>query len=223
LEFWRLTAHYFRNAPNVIFEIFNEPQSIEPEEWRGNATQIIQAIRAQGADQLVIVGGIDYGKDLSWVMQHPIDDENIAYASHIYPAHPRSSWGHWFGTVAEKYPVVITEWGFMDDSKDPSQAYLVGDQIRYGDPFVTYLKEHNIGWVACWYDDEWAPPMFSEGRTSYTQYGEFIIQQLNKSNRAGEFTDWRSNKMINGEQNCTAEVVGKIRREIMSVTFRRPR
>jgi hypothetical protein len=69
----------------------------------------------------------------------------------------------------------------MDDSKDPSQAYLVGDQIGYGDPFLKYLKEKNIGWVACWYDDEWEPPMFSEGRASYTQYGEFVLQQLNEA------------------------------------------
>jgi aryl-phospho-beta-D-glucosidase BglC (GH1 family) len=181
LEFWQSTAYYFRNVPNVIFEIFNEPQSITAEEWRSNATEIIQEIRAQGADQLVIVGGIDYGKDLSWVLEHPIDDENVAYASHVYPAHPSSSWQHWFGRVAVKYPVLITEWGFMDDSETPSQAYLVGDEITYGNPFLTYLGKRNIGWVACWYDDEWAPPMFTEGGISYTGYGEFIIQRLNEA------------------------------------------
>jgi len=179
LQFWQLTARYFRNAPNVIFEIFNEPQSIEAEVWHSSATEIIQAIRAQGADQLVIVGGIDYGKDLSWVAELPIDDSNVAYSSHIYPAHSSSSWRHWFGNVSEKYPVVITEWGFMDDSTDSSQAHLVGDQVTYGDPLLTYLWERNMGWVACWFDDKWAPPMFTEDRMSYTKFGEFVLQQLN--------------------------------------------
>lgn len=180
LEFWRLIASYFRDVPNVIFEIFNEPQSIGAEEWRSNAVEIIQAIREQGASQLVVVGGIDYGKDLSWVIEHPIDDENIAYASHIYPAHSGYSWQHWFGTVAEKYPVLVTEWGFMDENRNSSQSYLAGDQITYGEPFLEYLNARNIGWVACWYDDEWLPPMFTEGWMSYTRYGEFVMQQLKK-------------------------------------------
>jgi aryl-phospho-beta-D-glucosidase BglC (GH1 family) len=178
LKFWRSTARYFRDTPHVIFEIFNEPQSITAGEWQSSATGIIQAIRAQGAEQLVIVGGLDYGKDLSWVMEQPVEDENVAYASHIYPAHPRSSWQHWFGEVAGKYPVVITEWGFMQDNGEPSQAYLVGDQDSYGASFLNYLHEKNIGWVACWYDDQWQPPMFTEGREGYTSYGEFVIGQL---------------------------------------------
>ena len=178
LEFWRTTAGYFSQAPHVIFEIFNEPQSIRAADWQGSAEEIVQAIRGAGADQLVIVGGIDYGKDLSWVLEHPVRDANVAYASHIYPAHPRTSWQHWFGDVAEEYPVLITEWGFMSEAGDSSQAYLVGDPSTYGDPFLGYLSERNIGWVACWYDDKWLPPMFTENRKSYTQYGEFVLQQL---------------------------------------------
>ncbi|MGE5462481.1 MAG: glycoside hydrolase family 5 protein, partial [Syntrophothermus sp.] len=65
LAFWRSTARYFRETPNVIFEIFNEPQSIAAAEWHSSATAIVRAIREQGADQLVIVGGLEYGKDLS--------------------------------------------------------------------------------------------------------------------------------------------------------------
>jgi endoglucanase len=140
MEFWKLTARYFRTVPNVIFEIFNEPSSIGAEEWRNNALEIIQAIREQGANQLVVVGGIDYSKDLSWVIEHPITEENIAFASHIYPVHSSNLWDHWFGTVAEKYPVLVTEWGFMDENRNSSESYLAGDQTSYGQPFLEYLK-----------------------------------------------------------------------------------
>jgi aryl-phospho-beta-D-glucosidase BglC (GH1 family) len=182
LAFWRSTAGYFQDAPNVIFEIFNEPQSIAADEWRGSAIDITQAIRQQGAEQLVIVGGLDYGRDLSWVQELPLEDANVAYASHIYPAHSSSSWGHWFGEVADSYPVVITEWGFMDDNGDPAQSYLVGDQASYGEPFLRYLGDRSIGWVACWYDDEWLPPIFTQGRQGYTPYGKFILRQLKDTN-----------------------------------------
>ncbi|MEN6524249.1 MAG: glycoside hydrolase family 5 protein, partial [Anaerolineaceae bacterium] len=160
MEFWQLMASFFQDSPNVIFEIFNEPQSIGALEWQANATEIVQAIRKQGAKQMIIVGGIDYGKDLSWVVENPIKAENIAYASHIYPSHSSYSYDDWFGTVAAKYPVLITEWGFMDENRKEGPSYLSGDEESYGKPFLKYLDDRDIGWVACWYDDEWLPPMF---------------------------------------------------------------
>lgn len=178
LEFWRLIATYFRDAPNVIFEIFNEPQSIEAIDWHKNASDIVQIIREQGAEQMIIVGGIDYGKDLSWVVENPINAENIAYASHIYPSHSSYSYDDWFGIVAAKYPVLITEWGFMDENSNEGPSYLSGDEESYGNPFLKYLDDRDIGWVACWYDDEWLPPMFTQGWTGYTNYGDFIIKEL---------------------------------------------
>lgn len=180
LEFWRSTAHYFRNTPHVIFEVFNEPQGISARDWQSSATQIVQAIREQGAAQLVIVGGVEYGKDLSWVLENPIQDRNLAYASHIYPAHSRDTWQFYFGEVAETYPVIMTEWGFMTNSPDSESTYLVGTADTYGRPLLTYLSGHQAGWIACWYDDRWLPPMFQEGRSGYTAYGEFVLDALQK-------------------------------------------
>lgn len=50
-------------APNVIFELFNEPQGISSAQWHDPATGIIRLIRAQGANQLVIIGGTDYAAE----------------------------------------------------------------------------------------------------------------------------------------------------------------
>jgi hypothetical protein len=113
-------------------------------------------------------------------MEHPIDDKNISYAAHIYPVHASSQWQHLFGTTAEKYPVLITEWGFMDEDRNATQSYLAGDRITYGEPFLEYLSARNIGWVACWYDDQWEPAMFTENWQGLTRYGEFVMRQLKK-------------------------------------------
>jgi len=178
LAFWRQVAGYFKDAPHVLFEIFNEPAGISPAEWRQNAQEISSVIRAAGASQPIIVGGVEYSKDLSWVLDKPVAGENIAYAAHIYPAHSNTSWDAWFGEVSQQYPVLVTEWGWMADSTDSETAYLVGSETSYGRPFLDYLKEHQIGWVACWYDDEWLPAMFEKGFTHLTGYGEFVIKNL---------------------------------------------
>jgi hypothetical protein len=178
-QFWTLAADYFKDAPNVIFEIFNEPANIDAGIWAENAQELVDIIRAQGAGQPIIVGGINYSKDLSWVKETPIDDENIIYASHIYPAVNSLRWGDYFGEVAESHPVLITEWGFMDDNRSTTEQYfLVGDEGSYGAPLLHYLEEKGVGWIACWFDETWEPQIFHEDFKSYTSYGRFVMRKL---------------------------------------------
>ncbi len=178
IAFWRQVAAYFKETPHVIFEIFNEPAEISAADWRRNAQSLVDAIRSTGANQLIIVGGIDYSRDLSWVLETPIEDDNIAYAAHIYPAHSKTSWDPWFGEVSGKYPVVMTEWGWMESDPGGEQSYLVGSQKRVGEPLMAYLDLRGIGWVACWYDDEWKPAMFEKGLQQPTPFGQFVLQRL---------------------------------------------
>jgi hypothetical protein len=56
---------------------------------------MVNVIRSKGAQQLINVGGIEYPRDLSWVLVVRIEGENIAYAAHIYLAHSRYSWDRW--------------------------------------------------------------------------------------------------------------------------------
>jgi endoglucanase len=184
IEFWKLVSFYFRDTPNVIFEIWNEPAGgISADAWQKNAVDIVRIIRSQGAKQLVIVGGIDYSRDLSWVIQHPLMEDNVAYAAHIYPAHPSSMWDTWFGDVGQTFPVIVTEWGFMDENRNDAPSYLIGTRTSYGEPFLKYLDERGIGWVACWWDDEWKPPMYTRGWKAPTNYGQFITEKLQEHER----------------------------------------
>lgn len=181
LAFWTQTKAYFKVAPHVIFEIFNEPAHIQAESWRENAQVLIGAIRAQGADQLIIAGGVEYSRDLSWVLDCPLQDSNLAYAAHIYPSHSQALWDYWFGDAAERYPVLLTEWGFMQPDGELKHDYLVGDAESYGEPLLAYAGERLSGWVACWYDDAWYPPMFTKGMKEATALGEFVLDRLIKS------------------------------------------
>jgi len=178
-EFWMAVATYFKDTPNVIFDLWNEPAGgISAETWQRNATEIIQLIRTQGAQQLVLIGGLEYARDLSWVLEIPFQDDNVAYAVHIYPAHSRVMWDTWFGDVSEEYPVVASEWGYMDENRENSPSHLAGDQVSYAEPLLSYLDAHGMGWIACWYDDEWTPPMFFPRWESPTRFGIFVLEQL---------------------------------------------
>jgi hypothetical protein len=179
-NFWERVASHFKAEPHVIFEIFNEPQNIPATDWRRCANRLVRGIRAQGARQLIIVGGLDYGRKLDWVLREPVAGENIAYASHIFPSHAQSGWDHDFGNVGARYPVVITEWGFIDKKQtpNPSDTYLSGDVSTYGGPLMSYLAERGIGWVACWFDEQWQPAMLLPGGNEYTSWGKFATLEL---------------------------------------------
>lgn len=178
IKFWRKMARYYKDVPNVIFEIYNEPALISSQDWYKCADEIVSAIRNEGAEQLIIVGGIDYSYNLSWVKDTPINDNNIAYTTHVYPS--KENWDYNFGDISKEYPVIVTEWGFMDksDSTKLNQLYLVGDVESFGEPFLEYLKINNIGWIACWYDDTWEPPLFTKDFKDTTNYGKFVFSNL---------------------------------------------
>lgn len=178
-NFWTVITNRFMDNPGVIFELCNEPADITPEQWSGAAEKLINIIRSKGAKQLIIVGGVQYAQDLSWIAKTKINDANIVYASHIYPAHGKENWDHWFGTMSESKPVLITEWGYMDENRNSTeQKYLVGDKETYGMPFLNYLSKRRIGWVACWYDDTWEPEILTKGGLGYTNFGQFVIDEL---------------------------------------------
>jgi hypothetical protein len=175
--FWSATAAYFRGTPHTLFEIFNEPAGITADRWQLAATELVRSIRGVGGRQIVIVGGIDFASDASWVASRPMTDDNVAYAVHVYPG-TSPEWTHLFGGISTRYPVLVTEWGFMDENPSPSQDYLNGSAATYGDRLMTFLGERGIGWVACWWDAAWEPPMLARDGTDYTRFGQFVLHQL---------------------------------------------
>lgn len=65
-DFWsRLSSHYKTNSA-VIFGLMNEPNSMPTEQWAQAANAGIAAIRASGAQQLVLVPGNAWTGAHSW-------------------------------------------------------------------------------------------------------------------------------------------------------------
>ena len=77
-QFWEQTASYFKDATNVIFEIYNEPACIGSASWEGAAKEITNVIRESGANQLIIIGSPDYSYNLSWIKESSISDPNAS-------------------------------------------------------------------------------------------------------------------------------------------------
>lgn len=66
-DFWRRLAMHYRDNPRVIFGLMNEPYGISGEAWAAVANDALAAIRAGGANNLVLVPGTAWTGAYSWL------------------------------------------------------------------------------------------------------------------------------------------------------------
>jgi len=149
ITFWSQVAARYKNNPWVMFELYNEPHDVTWSQWlNGDATyagmqNMYDAIREQGADNVVIVGGLNWAYDLSGVGQgYAVKGSNIAYATHPYnyPGKLIDDWASGFGFLAASYPIIMTEFG-----QYCATSTYVADLLNYAES----LGMHWTAWA--WY------------------------------------------------------------------------
>jgi hypothetical protein len=125
--FWASVARTFKADPFVVFDLYNEPHDIDwrcwrdgctlPEGWRTAGMQrLVDAVRAAGARQPLILSGIDWSTDLSsWLKYRPRDPQDKLIAGiHAFDfsfCQAAACWSGHIGAVAREVPVAVTELG----------------------------------------------------------------------------------------------------------------
>ena len=118
-QVWEIFARRYGGLAHVAFDLWNEPHNCSWRDWQRAAQPLIDAIRAAGATEtLIVVGGLDWAYDLSALSDpgNRLSGGPLAYATHPYPfkggpAHGRAEWDRFFGNVAREVPVLVTEFG----------------------------------------------------------------------------------------------------------------
>jgi endoglucanase len=151
ITYWSQVAAQFKNNAWVMFELYNEPHDITWAQWlNGDSTnniagmqQLYNAVRGAGAENTVLVGGLNWAFDLSGIGQgYAVQGTNIAYATHPYDYAGKqvADWPAAFGYLVPTYPVVMTEFG----------QYCNTD--TYVSDLLTYAQTNQISWTAwAWY------------------------------------------------------------------------
>jgi hypothetical protein len=167
-RFWRSVASTFKQDHALIFDLYNEPNHVGWRCWRdgcqipahddGHGRQpsyraagmqeLVDVIRATGARQPLLLGGISWALDMSgWIAHAPRDRLHALVASgHTYgglapcEAACRSD----YVTTHRRYPVVLGELGETD--------------CRHGyiDEFMAFADRQGIGYLG-WTWDAVAP------------------------------------------------------------------
>ena len=157
IRVWRWLAEQFKGDERILFEIYNEPgPAPTPRNWQlwlkggsfprnpdGQAVgmqSLITAIRGAGANNVIIIPGLQLEKSLAGI-PIPYDPiNNFAFGVHTPDLDMGpSGWDRDFGYLTSRYPVVLTEW--VAGSKSP----MCSDNAEVAGPqFLSYVKAHNI-------------------------------------------------------------------------------
>ncbi len=185
LEFWRTISRRFAGIPTVAFyEIFNEPTvfngqlgTTDWQRWKAFNEEVIGVIYAHDRDVIPLVAGFNWAYDLTPVGEAPIEAEGIGYVSHPYPMKVEEPWEpHWerdFGFVADKFPVFVTEFGFILEDHPDAHIPAIGDE-RYGEIVTDYFADKGISWAAWCFDPDWPAQLIADWDYTPTVAGEFF-------------------------------------------------
>jgi hypothetical protein len=101
--------------------------------------QLLDAVRATGADNVVMAGGLSWSGDLSqWLANKPSDPKNnLAASFHSYNmtnCHDQTCWDSQVKPVAQQVPVITGELGENDCAHgyiDQFMAWADGNGVSY--------------------------------------------------------------------------------------------
>jgi endoglucanase len=162
VPFWASVARTFKGNDAVIFDLFNEPYperaagASEGEGWRcwlhggrcagisfreAGMQTLVDEIRATGARNVIMLGGLEYSNDLTqWLAHEPADSaRNLAASWHSYNFNAcvtRSCWARQIAPVIARVPVIAGEIG----ENDCADGYIT--------PLMRWLDSRSTSYLA---------------------------------------------------------------------------
>ena len=144
-DYWREMAQEFKDNPYVWFNLHNEPgnHTTQADKWVDYHRELIDIIRAEGANNMIIVDGEAWGQDYltQTIANHAHEviagNENIVFSVHVYDQWNSQDLGVYFDSLqAQNIPIIVGEYG----SETNNQSTLAATEQMFG-----AVQEREIG------------------------------------------------------------------------------
>ncbi|MHB1037581.1 MAG: glycoside hydrolase family 5 protein [Pirellulales bacterium] len=210
LAFWKDLAPVYANHPAVIYDLYNEPHDVTWDVWLngGQVTdrpnnrragpprtfeavgmqKLLDTVRAAGAKNVVIAGGLDWAYDFSGILDgRQLKDPSgngVIYANHAYnnKGHSVDVWIARMEKASAKLPVIVSEFG---GSGGPNRRSRRGSPQAgpTGDDWLLHvmqaLEDHGWSWTAWDLHPSAGPTLISDWNyTPSPDFGVFVKQAL---------------------------------------------
>ena len=129
--------------PNVIYEIFNEPEGETWPEVKAYATEIIATIRTYDWDNIILVGNPHWDQDIDLVANDPLKGfTNIMYTVHFYAAtHKQELRNKCDEALKKGIPIFISESAGMEAS---GNGAINDNEWQL---WINWAEKNKISWI----------------------------------------------------------------------------
>ena len=142
-QFFTEMAGTYGRYPNVIYEIFNEPDYESWDSVKIYSNEIISAIRKIDPDNIILVGSPHWDQDINIVADAPLTNlSNIMYTVHFYAAtHKQQLRDRCDYALNKGIPIFISESAGMAATGDGPINYEEWNK------WIEWSEKNNISWV----------------------------------------------------------------------------
>ena len=146
IQFFDTYSKMYKDQSNIIYEICNEPTGTPWNQLRPYAVDVVNTIRANDPDAIIVVGTNTWSQDVDEVATNggKIDDPNVMYTIHFYSGSHGESLREKVRTALKAgTPVFCTEFGVCDASGNG------GFNLEEADRWIDFFEENGISYC-CW-------------------------------------------------------------------------
>lgn len=143
-DFFTRVANKYKDYPNIIYEIFNEPVEDSWEDVKAYSEEIIKTIRAIDKRNIILVGTPHWDQDIHLAADNPIQGyNNIMYTLHFYAATHKQELRDRANYALQKgLPVFVSECAGMEATGDGPIDHQEWKR------WVDWMANHGLSWVA---------------------------------------------------------------------------
>jgi endoglucanase len=189
-EFFVEMAKKYKGVPNVMYEIWNEPERESLETVKKYSEELIKEIRKYDSDNLIIVGSPHWDQDVDVISKSPIIGyKNIAYSFHFYASdknHQEKLRNRADFAIKNGLPIIVTEWGVGESNGD---GEFNRDKTA---AWLKWMEDRQLSWINWNLTDKKETTAILMPRASVngkwlekdlTDAGKFIREQLRLLNK----------------------------------------
>ena len=146
IQFFDTYSKMYKDQSNIIYEICNEPTGTPWNQIRPYAVDVVNTIRANDPDAIIVVGTNTWSQDVDEVATNggKLDDPNVMYTIHFYSGSHGESLREKVRTALKAgTPVFCTEFGVCDASGNG------GFDLEEADRWIDFFEENGISYC-CW-------------------------------------------------------------------------
>ncbi|PBJ14499.1 glycoside hydrolase family 5 protein [Flavobacterium sp. ACN6] len=142
-EFFAEMSKKYAKYPNIIYEVFNEPDYETWWEVKSYSEEIIRVIRENDPNNIILVGCPRWDQDINLPAEDPIVGyTNIMYTMHFYAAtHGKELRDRTDAAIKSGLPVFVSESAGMEASGDGPLNYQAWQE------YIDWMEDRKISWI----------------------------------------------------------------------------